>query len=76
MAMRANVEQLVRQTLERPFECIAEISRYVTSNYNVGVPYSHIWTSYIANKAGLANSQAPLTASCDRGANWFRRRKR
>lgn len=76
MAARAKVVSLVQQTLERPFECIAEISKYVVHNYNVGVTYSHIWTSYIANKAGLTDSQAPLTASCDRGANWFRKRKR
>jgi len=76
MAMRAKVVQLVQQTLEHPFECIMEISKYVIWNYTLGVPYSHIWTSYIANKGGLTDSQAPFTASCDKGANWFRRRKR
>jgi len=76
MAMRAKVVQLVQQTLEHPFECIMEISKYVIWNYTLGVPYSHIWTSYIANKGGLTDSQAPFTASCDKGANWFRIRKR
>lgn len=74
--MRIKVEQLVRQTIEHPFECITEISKYVTSNCTMDVPYSHIWTSYIADKVGLGDTQAPFTASCDKGANWFRRRKR
>lgn len=76
MATRAEVVQLVQQVLEHPFECITKISKYVVWNYTTDVPYSHIWTSYIANEVGLANNQAPLTASCDKGANWFRRRKR
>ena len=76
MAMRERVVQLVQQTLERPFKCIAEISDYAIWNFTLDIPYSHVWTSYIANKGGLTNSQAPLTASCDKGANWFRRRKR
>lgn len=76
MAMRAKAVQLVQQTLEHPFECIKAISKYVVWSYTTDIPYSHIWTSYIANEVGLANNQAPLTASCDKGANWFRRRKR
>lgn len=76
MAMRAKAVQLVQQTLEHPFECIKVISKYVVQSYTTDIPYSHIWTSYIANEVGLANNQAPLTASCDKGANWFRRRKR
>lgn len=76
MASREQVVQLVQQVLENPMECIAEISKHVIWNYNVDIPYSHIWTSYVANKVGLGNTQAPLTASCDVGANWFRRRKR
>lgn len=76
MAMRAKVVSLVQQTMEHPFECITEISKYAIHNYTAGVPYSHIWTSYVASKAGLGVSQVPLTASCDRGVNWFRKRKR
>ena len=76
MATREQVVQLVQQTLASPIDCIAEISKHVVWNYTVDVPYSHIWTSYIAHKVGLGNTQAPLTASCDVGANWFRRRKR
>ena len=77
MATRAEVVSLVQQTLERPFLSIIDISKNTIMCYSKSdVPYSHIWTSYIANKGGLTNSQAPLTASCDKGANWFRRRKR
>ena len=76
MATRNDVVSLVRQTLEHPFECIKAISKYVVENYTTDVPYSHIWTSYIANEVGLVYTQAPLTASCDKGANWFRKRKR
>lgn len=76
MAIRKEVVCMVQQTLEHPFECIKAISEYTIQNYTVGIPYSHIWTSYIANKAGLENDQAPFTASCDKGANWFRKRKR
>lgn len=74
--MRDKVVRLVQRIVERPEECIAEISQYIARNYPADVSYSHIWTSYVANKAGLDENQAPLTASCDRGANWFRRRKR
>lgn len=74
--MRAKAVQLVQQTLKHPFGCIKTISKYVVESYTTDIPYSHIWTSYIANEVGLANNQAPLTASCDKGANWFRRRKR
>lgn len=78
MAIRGQAVRMVRHTLEHPFECIQAISRYVNWFYTNGidVPYSHIWTSYIANGVGLDKTQAPLTASCDKGANWFRRRKR
>lgn len=75
MAKRIDVVQLVQHALERPLESISEISK-ATRSFPIDVPYSHIWTSYIASKAGLAESQAPLTASCDKGANWFRKRKR
>lgn len=76
MATRMDVVSLVQQTIEHPLWCITEMSKYAMQNYTLDVPYSHIWTSCIANKVGLADSQAPLTASCDKGANWFRRRKR
>lgn len=76
MAMRNEVVSLVRQMLEHPFECIKAISKYARDNYITDVPYSHIWTSYTANEMSLDYTQAPLTASCDKGANWFRRRKR
>lgn len=76
MAIRNDVVQLVQQAIERPFQCIAEISKYCTEHYDIDIPYSHIWTSYIASKVGLTESQAPFTASCDKGANWFRKRKR
>lgn len=76
MATRMDVVHLVQHTISHPFECIVDISKYVVRNYIMDIPYSHIWTSYIVDKTGLGKTQAPFTASCDKGANWFRRRKR
>lgn len=73
---REAIVEVLNSIKDGTSEILSEIKSIQMWGYTVNIPLSHMFISQVAHKAGLDNNQAPFTANCDEGANWFRAKKK
>lgn len=70
------VEGVLNSISNDSHEILSELKSSQIWGHTVDIPLSHLFVSHVAHKAGLDRNQAPFTANCDEGANWFRAKRK